>query len=73
MTYIERLQNDKRVLIDYYNATKTVEERRNKFENTSYKGDAAKALQVALAARAQTEVLVMQILNRKSSKEAVND
>lgn len=72
MTYIEQLQNDKRLLLDFFNAVNTWEAAEMKLENTAYKGDATRAANAARAKVCEYRTRINEMLNRKSSKEAVN-
>lgn len=73
MTYIEQLQEDKRVLIDFFNAFNDLEQKQYKFENTAYRGDALKAVDAARATLNEIREQVHSIINRKTiKKEVVN-
>ena len=73
MTYIERLQNDKALLITFYNTYLEVEAAEYKYENTSYKGDADKARIQAHNRLTQLKFDVETMLANDSKKEVAKN
>ena len=69
MTYIEQLQEDKRILVDFFKAFINLEEKMFKYENTAYKGDALKAADISRANLNEIRVKVYEMLNRKTTKK----
>jgi hypothetical protein len=73
MTYIEQLQDDKKLLVDYFNASIDFDEKVYRYENTAYKGDAMNALNASKRVKDALTYQVSEMLNRKTTKkEAVN-
>ena len=72
MNYIERLQEDKRLLLDFFNAVNDWETAETKLENTAYKGDATRIANAARAKVCEYRTQINEMLSRKTTKEAVN-
>lgn len=72
MTYIEQLQNDKKLLLEFYEAFNAWETAEIKLENTAYKGDATRAANATRANVSALRTRINEMLARKTNKEAAN-
>lgn len=69
MTYIEQLQNDKILLLEFFNAYETLEAKHYVLENTAYKGDALQAVDAAHASLAAVRTKVYEMLGRATTEK----
>jgi len=72
MTYIEQLQNDRKLLLEFFHAYIDLEAKETKYENTAYKGDARKAADVARFRLDSLRSKIEELLLKQTKKEAVN-
>lgn len=72
MTYIEKLQNDKALLLVFYQTYKEVEEAEHRYENTAYKGDADRARVAAHNRLNQLKFDIESMISKDNKKEASN-
>jgi len=73
MTYIEQLQEDRKLLMDFYIAFTDFDMKRERYENTAYKGDALKALNESRGRLDGLSFLIQEMMAKKpAKKEAVN-
>jgi hypothetical protein len=73
VTYIEKLQEDKKLLIDFFHAYKDLAAKETNFENSAYKGDARKAADVAHHRLDTLRVKIEDMIAKQTNKkEAVN-
>jgi hypothetical protein len=73
VSYIERLQEDKRLLVEYFNLSNELEDKITMSKNTAYPGDALRAVQETRNRLIVLRESVWEMLNRKQTKkEAVN-
>ena len=73
MSYIEKLQEDKRLLIEFFNLANDLEDKIRMYENTAYRGDALRQVQEIRKKMSGLKLTINDMLSRKPiKKEAVN-